>query len=132
MFIGSGNEIRDEVRSGRRATGFRQSRDLARWIWDHKVATFATDTFAVEVLPVVEDSDFLETAPEDSGMMHQELIAKLGVPLGSCGTLSRCSRTPSRPDAGTRCASSSRSTSSEESDRHRTLLRFGDSGARNP
>ncbi|SDS91606.1 Putative cyclase [Brevibacterium siliguriense] len=86
-FIGSGNEIRDEVRSGRRATGFRQSRDLARWIWDHKVATFATDTFAVEVLPVVEDSDFLETAPEDSGMMHQELIAKLGVPLGELWNL---------------------------------------------
>lgn len=86
-FIGSTNEVRDEVRSGRRATGFRQSKDLARWIWDHQVATFATDTFAVEVLPVVADSDFLESAPEDKGMMHQELIAKLGVPLGELWNL---------------------------------------------
>ena len=86
-FIGSTNEVRDEVRSGRRATGFRQSKDLARWIWDHQVATFATDTFAVEVLPVVADSDFLDSAPEDKGMMHQELIAKLGVPLGELWNL---------------------------------------------
>ncbi|MEV5010778.1 hypothetical protein [Streptomyces sp. NPDC055692] len=33
----------------------------------------ATDTFAVEVLPVLADSDFHHSAPEDQGMMHQEL-----------------------------------------------------------
>lgn len=79
--------LRDEVRTGRRATGFRQKRSLAEWIWDHRVAVFATDTFAVEVLPVRADSDFLDTAPEDAGMMHQELIAKLGVPLGELWNL---------------------------------------------
>ena len=79
--------IRDEVRSGRRATGFRQKRSLAQWIWDHRVSVFATDTFAVEVLPVAPDSDYIDTAPEDAGMMHQELIAKLGIPLGELWNL---------------------------------------------
>ncbi|MCD1284353.1 MULTISPECIES: cyclase family protein [unclassified Brevibacterium] len=86
-FIAASNELREEVRSGRRATGFRQSRELARWIWDYQIAVFATDTFAVEVLPVRPDSDFLDSAPEDKGMMHQELIAKLGVPLGELWNL---------------------------------------------
>ena len=81
-FLGADPTLRAEVRDGRRATGFRQSRELPEWLWDHQVALFATDTFAVEVLPVVPDSPYLESAPEDAGMMHQELIAKLGVPLG--------------------------------------------------
>ena len=76
-----------QVRDARRATGFRQSRELPQWLWDQQVALFATDTFAVEVLPVVPDSPFLDTAPEDAGMMHQELIAKLGVPLGELWNL---------------------------------------------
>lgn len=81
-FLDADRHVRDEVRAARRATGFRQSHDLPAWLWDHQVALFATDTFAVEVLPVVPDSPYLDTAPEDAGMMHQELIAKLGVPLG--------------------------------------------------
>jgi hypothetical protein len=35
----------------------------------------SNDTFAIEVLPVVADSPFLDIVPEDRGMMHQELIA---------------------------------------------------------
>jgi kynurenine formamidase len=86
-FLDADPALRAEVRDGRRATGFRQSRELPEWLWDHQVALFATDTFAVEVLPVVPDSPFLDTAPEDAGMMHQELIAKLGVPLGELWNL---------------------------------------------
>jgi kynurenine formamidase len=86
-FLDADVELRAEVRDGRRATGFRQSRELPEWLWDHQVALFATDTFAVEVLPVVPDSPYLDTAPEDAGMMHQELIAKLGVPLGELWNL---------------------------------------------
>lgn len=86
-FIAADNDLRDEVRSGRRATGFRQKRSLAEWLWNNQVAAFATDTFAVEVLPVAPDSDFFGSAPEDKGMMHQELIAKLGVPLGELWNL---------------------------------------------
>lgn len=81
-FLDSDPEMRSRVRDARRATGFRQSLELPAWLWDNQVALFATDTFAVEVLPVVPDSPYFDTAPEDAGMMHQELIAKLGAPLG--------------------------------------------------
>lgn len=81
-FLDAPVHLRAEVRDARRATGFRQEVSLPRWLWEHRVALFATDTFAVEVLPVRDDSPFLGTAPEDAGMMHQELIAKLGAPLG--------------------------------------------------
>lgn len=79
--------VRSDVRQRRCATGFAQSHDLLEWLWDNKIALFATDTFAVEVLPVAETSPFRQTAPEDRGMMHQELIAKLGVPLGELWNL---------------------------------------------
>ncbi|MEU7817215.1 cyclase family protein [Pseudonocardia sp. NPDC049154] len=85
-FLDAGADLRAEVRDARRATGFRQTVDLPEWLWDHQVAMFATDTFAVEVLPVAAGT-YLESAPEDAGMMHQELIAKLGVPLGELWNL---------------------------------------------
>ncbi|MFI8993745.1 cyclase family protein [Streptomyces sp. NPDC053542] len=78
---------RAETRARRCATGFAQSRAFAAWCWDHRIALMATDTFAVEVLPVRPDSDFHDSAPEDDGMMHQELIAKLGLPLGELWNL---------------------------------------------
>ena len=87
-FLEASADLRAEVRDARRATGFRQSRALPAWLWDHRVALLATDTFAVEVLPVDPSTPFLDSAPEDAGMMHQELIAKLGVPLGELWDLS--------------------------------------------
>lgn len=101
-FLAADNQTRTQVRDARRSTGFRQSLELPEWLWDNQVALFATDTFAVEVLPVVTDSPFIDTAPEDRGMMHQELIAKLGVPLGELWNLTdlaRHSRTTERWDA---------------------------------
>lgn len=86
-FLDADIEVRAEVRAARKATGFRQSLELPAWLWDHQVALFATDTFAVEVLPVAPDSPYHDTAPEDAGMMHQELIAKLGAPLGELWNL---------------------------------------------
>ena len=56
---------------------------------DEQVALLATDTFAVERLPVVDDSPFLVSAPDDKGMMHQEFLAKLGIPLGELWRLGR-------------------------------------------
>ncbi len=78
---------RAEARAQRRATGFTQSRDFAAWCWDHRIALMAGDTFAVEVLPVRDGGDFADSAPEDGGMMHQELLAKLGLPLGELWNL---------------------------------------------
>lgn len=81
-YLQAGPADQTTVREQRRSTGFLPSHDLLEWLWDNKIALFATDTFAVEVLPVPASSPFAQTAPEDNGMMHQELIAKLGVPLG--------------------------------------------------
>ncbi len=86
-YLNAGADLRDEVRAARRATGFAQTREFAAWCWDHRIALMATDTFAVEVLPVLPDSAFHDSAPEDAGMMHQELIAKLGLPLGELWNL---------------------------------------------
>ncbi|MDX1874134.1 cyclase family protein [Mycolicibacterium sp. 120266] len=86
-FLDATDDERRAVRDERRATGFAQQRSLLEWLWDNQIAMFATDTFAVEVLPVLPSSPFRESAPEDLGMMHQELIAKLGVPLGELWNL---------------------------------------------
>jgi kynurenine formamidase len=87
-YLNTTDEQRDGVRNSRRATGFRQSRGLLEWLWDNNIAVFATDTFAIEVLPVAVESPFRDSAAEDDGMMHQELIGKLGVPLGELWNLS--------------------------------------------
>jgi len=81
------DEERIALRDRRLATGFAQRLDLPRWLWEHRIAAFATDTFAVERLPVIPDSAFADTAVDDAGMMHQELIAKLGIPLGELWNL---------------------------------------------
>ncbi|MFE2985957.1 cyclase family protein [Streptomyces sp. NPDC059262] len=86
-YLTTSPDQRAATREQRRATGFTQRRDFAAWCWDHRIALMATDTFAVEVLPVAGDSDFRDSAPEDAGMMHQELIAKLGLPLGELWNL---------------------------------------------
>ncbi|WP_111509475.1 cyclase family protein [Mycobacterium kyogaense] len=86
-FLQADAETRGRLREQRSATGFAQQRLLPEWLWDNQIALFATDTFAVEVLPVLESSPYHATAPEDGGMMHQELIAKLGIPLGELWNL---------------------------------------------
>ncbi|KAA0974167.1 hypothetical protein FQ154_16120 [Paeniglutamicibacter gangotriensis] len=42
----------------------------------------AADNFTVECLPPVPESPITKSAPNDRGMMHQEFLAKLGLPLG--------------------------------------------------
>lgn len=91
-FLGLDAGARAAVREQRLATGFAQRRALPRWLWERRVATFATDTFAVERLPVVPDTDFGDSAVDDEGMMHQELIALLGLPLGELWRLDELTR----------------------------------------
>lgn len=81
-YLDADPDVRAEVWAAQRTTGFAQSVEFPEWLWDHRVAVLASDTFAVEVMPPRPDSPYRDSAPEDAGMMHQELIAKLGVPLG--------------------------------------------------
>lgn len=95
-------EDKQRARDSRRATGVAQSLEFAAWAWDHRLAVVAADNFAFECLPVVPESPFLHSAPNDHGMMHQQLLAKLGLPLGELwrlGPLSRHMKTTGNWDA---------------------------------
>jgi hypothetical protein len=73
-------DARARVRRERRFTGLAQSRELLAWLYDHRVALAASDTFALEVLPPMPGSAF--GGDTDHGMVHQDLIALLGLPIG--------------------------------------------------
>ncbi|MCH6468662.1 cyclase family protein [Sinomonas terrae] len=91
-------EGRAAAKAERRTTGIAQSKEFLAWLWDSRVALLGTDTFAVEALPASPESPFHASAgKDDGGMMHQELIAKLGCPLGELwhlnGLARECGRT---------------------------------------
>lgn len=74
-----------EERTARRArtaasNGLLQSRRTAAWLWDHQVTLVAADNAAVETVPVADPVPF--ATDTDRGLMHQELIALLGIALG--------------------------------------------------
>lgn len=83
---------RAAAKAKRHTTGVAQSSDFLAWLWDSRIALLGTDTFAVEALPASPESPFLESSGEDAGMMHQELIAKLGCPLGELWHLAELAR----------------------------------------
>lgn len=101
-FLALSPEEKLRTRDSRRASGVAQSQDFAVWAWDHRLALIAADNFALECLPVVPGSPFRQCAPSDDGMMHQQLLAKLGLPLGELwrlGPLSRHMRTTGHWDS---------------------------------
>ncbi|MDV8148982.1 cyclase family protein [Arthrobacter sp. B10-11] len=101
-FLGLTARDKEQTRDGRRATGIAQSEEFVAWAWDNRLALLAADNFALECLPVVPGSPFLNSAPNDRGMMHQQLLAKLGLPLGELwrlGPLCRHMRTTGSWDA---------------------------------
>ncbi|MET4591756.1 cyclase family protein [Arthrobacter sp. 754] len=83
---------KQQARDNRRATGIAQSQEFIAWAWDNRLSVIAADTFAVECLPVVPRSPYAESAVNDHGMMHQQLLAKLGMPLGELWRLGPLSR----------------------------------------
>ena len=83
---------KDSLRDSRRASGIEQSAEFVAWAWDNQLSVLAADNFAVECLPPVPSSPFRDTAPNDHGMMHQQLLAKLGLPLGELWQLGPLSR----------------------------------------
>jgi hypothetical protein len=85
-------EEKQHIRASRRATGVAQSREFVAWAWDSRLALLAADNFAFECLPAVPGSPYVSSAPNDHGMMHQQLLAKLGMPLGELWRLGPLAR----------------------------------------
>lgn len=81
-FLALGPAEKQRVRDSRKASGVAQSGEFVAWAWDTRFAVVAADNFALECLPVVPESPYRSTAINDHGMMHQQLLAKLGLPLG--------------------------------------------------
>jgi kynurenine formamidase len=81
---------RQRIHDHKSCTGIAQSHDAIDWFADHRVALAASDTFALERLPAVAGSPF--GADTDHGMMHQELIAMLGLPIGELWKLDELSQ----------------------------------------
>ncbi|MFF1253824.1 cyclase family protein [Pseudarthrobacter sp. NPDC058329] len=95
-------EEKQRIRDSRKATGVAQSAEFVAWAWDQRLALLASDNFAFECLPAVPSSPYRESAFNDHGMMHQQLLAKLGMPLGELwrlGPLARLLRSTGSWDA---------------------------------
>lgn len=91
-FLSLDTETKQRARDNRRASGVSQTEEFVAWAWDRQLALVAADNFAVECLPAVPDSPFKDAAPNDHGMMHQQLLAKLGMPLGELWRLGPLAR----------------------------------------
>lgn len=91
-FLALAPEEKHRIRDSRRATGVAQSVDFVAWAWDHRLSLLAADNFAFECLPALSSSPYRGTAPNDHGMMHQQLLAKLGMPLGELWRLGPLAR----------------------------------------
>ncbi len=91
-FLALAPEEKQRTLDSRRATGVAQSQEFVAWAWDHRLALLAADNFALECLPAVSASPYLESAFNDQGMMHQQLLAKLGMPLGELWRLGPLTR----------------------------------------
>ena len=101
-FLALDPEAKQRLRESRKATGVAQSQEFVAWAWDSQFAVIAADNFAFECLPAVPGSPYRESAVNDHGMMHQQLLAKLGMPLGELwrlGPLARHMRSTGRWDA---------------------------------
>jgi kynurenine formamidase len=91
-FLALSQQEKQQTRDSRRASGIAQSKEFVAWAWDNRLAVIAADNFALECLPAVPETPFLHSAPHDRGMMHQQLLAKLGMPLGELWRLGPLAR----------------------------------------
>lgn len=71
---------RSNVRAHARYTGLAQRRALLAWMWNRRIALAGSDTYAWEVMPPIPRSEF--RSANDGGMMHQELLALMGLAIG--------------------------------------------------
>ena len=107
-FLALTPEEKQQTRDSRRATGVAQSQEFVAWAWDNRLALLAADNFAFECLPPYQASPFLQSAPNDHGMMHQQLLAKFGMPLGELWRLGPLSRYMKRTGNWTPSSASNR------------------------
>ncbi|MDJ0459459.1 cyclase family protein [Arthrobacter sp. NQ7] len=91
-FLALDPEEKQRLRKSRKASGVAQSQEFVAWAWDSRFAVIAADNFAFECLPAVPESPYRESAFNDHGMMHQHLLAKLGMPLGELWRLGPLAR----------------------------------------
>lgn len=78
------------VRDAKRYSGLDQDRNIIAWCWDSGVAGIFSDCYALEALPAKVDTDFYDDL--DHGMMHQELLALMGYPIGELWRLEDLAR----------------------------------------
>lgn len=91
-FLALGREEKERTRGSRKASGVAQSQEFVAWAWDSRFAVVAADNFAFECLPAIPESPYRVSAANDHGMMHQQLLAKLGLPLGELWKLAPLAR----------------------------------------
>lgn len=100
-------EQRHAAKNPLRASGLLASEDTVAWLWDRQFSVVAADNFGVEAFPAQADSPFLTEAERRGdvertvyvGVMHNVLIALLGLVLGELWDLDELAR---------RCASDGR------------------------
>lgn len=71
--------------------GLRADDDTLRWLWDHRVPLIAMDNLAVEAFPPpgTDGPGGRAGETQQERMLHQELIALLGMALGELWVLDR-------------------------------------------
>ncbi|MDT9697954.1 cyclase family protein [Streptomyces sp. P17] len=95
----AGTGQQERVRAERRFTGVEQTHEVLAWLWDHHFAAVVSDTYAFEMLPARSDSPF--GGETDHGMMHQQLIALLGLAVGELWRLGPLAAVCARDDRWT-------------------------------
>lgn len=87
------NELNDKERidygSRMVSPGLIQSEQTLAWLWDHGFALAAADNLALEAFPPIAESPY---GKGDRGLMHEEIIAMLGLPIGELWKLDDLAR----------------------------------------
>ncbi|MFE3598027.1 cyclase family protein [Streptomyces sp. NPDC059142] len=89
-YLALDEERKAEVRRSRCWTGMEADRETLGWLWDHGFALAASDTMAFEALPASGNAEF--GGPNEPGMIHQDLLGLLGLPIGELWDLDELSR----------------------------------------
>ena len=90
-YLSQDESDRSATRQRGQYTGVEQSREVLAWLWDHGVALAGSDTYAFERLPPVPSSPF--SSRHDGAMMHQEMLALLGLAIGELWRLEHLAAT---------------------------------------